>query len=63
MNNSILGKLGRKLKKETKQNFSLLVEATGEVKGVVHARGRAAVETLDWLYKHSDQFPEKRGDR
>ena len=46
MNNSTLGKLGRKLDKETKQNFSLLVEATGEVKGAVHARGGAAVETL-----------------
>ena len=46
-NNSTLGKLERKLDKETKQNFSLLVEATGEVKGVVHARGGAAVETLD----------------
>ena len=52
MNNSTLGKLGRKLDKETKQNFSLLVEATGEVKGVVHARGRAAVETLDAVEKH-----------
>ena len=51
MNNSILGKLGRKLDKETKQNFSLLVEATGEVKGVVNARGGVAVETLDAVEK------------